>query len=287
MITASALVLFCKQAVGTPYVYGSSGDVLTQTQINTWARLYPSTYTTTYINKARKFLGRRCTDCSGLISWATGIRRNSGNFKTTALAEIPISKITDEHIGWAVWKQGHIGVYIGGGKVIEAKGIDYGTIISNVKDTAWVSVLKLKDIDYKEKAPETVANGWKKENGIWRYYQNGKKVVLDWIQTTNNAGRKDWYYFDEDGNMLTGWLKYTDKHGETAGKTFWYYFDETSNEGESGRMVTSRVITTDGNRNYYMDENGHMVPPGKTITFTVASRTDTTSEGQLVLKAIN
>ena len=69
------LVAWCESKLGTPYVYGAKGAVLTQSQINTWAALYPATFTASYIAKAKTFIGQACTDCSGLISWLTGTLR--------------------------------------------------------------------------------------------------------------------------------------------------------------------------------------------------------------------
>lgn len=289
MVTANELVTFAKSKLGTPYVYGSCGAPLTMSQINTWASLYPSTYSVSYINKAKTFIGKRCTDCSGLISWATGIRRNSSAFRSTATEEIKISELTDEHAGWAVWKSGHIGVYIGGGKVIEAKGINYGTVQSNLKDVAWVCAIKLKDIDYGSKTSAAAAlDGWQKESGVWRFYEKGTKKVNSWLQYTDVTGSTDWYYFDENGNLKTGWLQYTDTTGVNRGKSFWYYLDEDQGDDRIGRMVKNRVITTDGCRNYFMDKDGHMVEPGHTITFEVVPNTNDgeTFSGELVLKEI-
>lgn len=287
MIKAVELVAFAKSKLGTPYVYGSCGQPLTLSQINTWASLYPSTYSVSYINKAKTFIGKRCTDCSGLISWATGIRRNSSAFRSTATEEIKISELTNEHAGWAVWKSGHIGIYIGDGNVIEAKGINYGTVQSKLKDTAWVCAIKLKDIDYGSKTSVVaVSDGWKKEDGVWRCYQNGKKLVSTWFKYTDVSGSEDWYYFDENGNLKTGWLEYTDQSGVNKGKSFWYYLDEDQGDDRIGRMVKDRVITTDGGRNYYMDKDGHMVEPGRTLVFEVVpnTRNGETYSGQLVLK---
>jgi len=148
MKTKAELVAWCESKLGTPYVYGAKGAVLTQSQINTWAALYPSTFTAAYIAKAKTFIGQACTDCSGLISWLTGTLRGSSNYKDTAAQMVVIGKLDESMIGWAVWKSGHIGVYIGNGYCIEAKGINYGTIKSKVSDTAWTHVLKLRDIDY-------------------------------------------------------------------------------------------------------------------------------------------
>ena len=73
-LTGAGLAQFAKSKIGTPYVYGAKGaeGALTASRLNTLAKSYPSMFTTSYITKARKFIGKVCTDCSGLQSWYTG-----------------------------------------------------------------------------------------------------------------------------------------------------------------------------------------------------------------------
>lgn len=146
--TAEGLINHCKSKIGTPYVYGAKGEVLTQAILDRLARENPGTYTSAYKAKAAKYIGQRCTDCSGLISWYTGVLRGSYNYHDTAVERIGVDHLDESMVGWALWKPGHIGVYIGDGWCIEAKGINYGTIKSRVAATPWQQVLKLKDIEY-------------------------------------------------------------------------------------------------------------------------------------------
>lgn len=252
--TAEGLVLFAKSKLGTPYVYGAKGGVLTLAQVNTWASMYPNVYTASYVKKAKAFIGKPCTDCSGLISWYTGILRGSSNYADTASKKLPISQLTEDMIGWAVWHSGHIGVYIGNGYVIEAKGINYGTIMSKVTDGAWTHVLKLKDITYGTK-PAT-KDGWQKENGIWRVYQNGTMLRSTWFLSGNH-----WYYLDDNGNLKTGWFWY-EKYKS------WYYLDENPNDDAIGKMLYSTIVRT-GGKNYALDKEGRMITEGHTIRVKV------------------
>ena len=52
--------------------------------------------------------------------------------------------------GLAVWKQGHIGVYVGNGKVIEAMATTVGVIETNLSDGAWTHWLKVPSVTYIE-----------------------------------------------------------------------------------------------------------------------------------------
>ena len=97
-----------------------------------------------------------CVDCSGLISWGTGILRNSQGYHDTADAVFPIATIGQAPIGAAVWRKGHIGIYIGGGKYIAADGSAYGVRIGAVAGSGFTHWFRLKDIAYERKEDEMV-----------------------------------------------------------------------------------------------------------------------------------
>lgn len=97
---------------------------------------------------------RGCADCVGLIKgylWWDEERQKavygfqgardvgaSGMFNA-ASTQGPISTLP-EIPGALVWRSGHIGVYIGGGRVIEARGFDYGiveTVLAQRDFTHW------------------------------------------------------------------------------------------------------------------------------------------------------
>ncbi len=272
--TGAELVAFAKSKVGTPYVYGAHGEVLTQQQINAWAAAYPNVYTASYIAKAQKFIGKPCTDCAGLLDWFMGGDKNAQYYRDTAVERVAISKIDETMIGWAVWKSGHIGVYIGGGLVVEAKGINYGTIISNVKDTAWKEVCKLKGIDYaKPEQPEINIVPCSSETGLIvtakslnirdypktgkvvgyysggaRVYPTGKVYVSDtdvWIKTDKGyISRK----------YLKGWI--TEKEGK------WYV--------ESGDNYPHNTLREIGGNVYYFNDAGWL-ETDRTFTFRAAA----------------
>lgn len=144
--TASGLVEFAKDKLGTPYVYGAKCQVVTMAQFNLWRKMYPNMIPASDVKKVGKF----CTDCSGLISGYTGIILGSSQFKSTATKCIPISRISEAVPGCALWRSGHIGVYIGNGLCIEAKGSAYGTVQSVVANRTFTHILWLRDIDYSD-----------------------------------------------------------------------------------------------------------------------------------------
>jgi hypothetical protein len=59
----------------------------------------------------------------------------------------PISTMPDIP-GLAVWHEGHIGVYIGNGQVIEAMGTRYGVVKTELVDRGWTHWLKVPYINY-------------------------------------------------------------------------------------------------------------------------------------------
>ena len=84
--------------------------------------------------------------------------------------------------------------------------------------------------------PPVADSGWYKQNGKWRYRENGKDVV-GWKKVQNV-----WYYMNADGYMKTGWL-------EDKGK--WYYLKT------NGAMATGWLL--DKGEWYYLNSSGAML----------------------------
>ena len=143
-LTNIGLVQFVKTKLGTPYVYGMKGQVMTQANYNYLQRTYGVKLVW---NSDEKKVGKVCVDCSGLISWYTGKRKSSSQYKAESKAQ-PINTIALAPIGAAVWRQGHIGIYIGNGLIIEARGSQYGVVQTKVKDRDFTHWFLIKDIEY-------------------------------------------------------------------------------------------------------------------------------------------
>ena len=80
-MTGQELVAFAKSKLGVPYVYGMKGKVMTEAIYNSLKKAYGNLVW----DSDKQKIGKVCCDCSGLISWATGIARNSQNYHDTAL----------------------------------------------------------------------------------------------------------------------------------------------------------------------------------------------------------
>lgn len=108
-MTGKELVAFCRSKIGTPYVYGMKGKVMTEQNY----KFLKNTYGKMVWLSDRDKIGKVCVDCSGLISWACGVTLGSGQWKARATKINPISTIEKAPVGALVWMQGHIGVYTG------------------------------------------------------------------------------------------------------------------------------------------------------------------------------
>lgn len=145
-MTGKELASFARNKLGTAYVYGMKGDVLTKEKYDQLKILFGPLV---WESDAKK-IGQVCVDCSGLISWCTGIHRNSQGYHDTAEQVFPISTVNQAPVGAAVWKKGHIGIYLGNGRYIAADGSAYGVRISTVAGSGFTHWFRLKDIDYEE-----------------------------------------------------------------------------------------------------------------------------------------
>jgi len=174
------LVNWCKQKAATKagYVYGTYfGMIVTKALVDAKAKQYPALYTPAYILASYKWIGKEAGDCVGLIKgyyWydpmvnrvvkgldgrpdtsANGMHNyaKTMNGKTSTqnlgvtwgkLATIP------EKAGVLVWRDGHIGVYIGNGLVIESRGVAYGVVITSLSTRGWVDWCLCAFISYAE-----------------------------------------------------------------------------------------------------------------------------------------
>lgn len=168
-LTNIGLVEHCKKALneGWGYVYGTYGQILNENLLQAKLKQYPENIIN-YINFIRdNWIGKRVTDCVGLIKsyiWWT----NNGpayNPKTDVSAngmylvakEKGDIKNIPEIPGICVHRDGHIGVYIGNGQVIESKGTKYGVVKTPLKGTGsnnWQHWLKCPYIEYVEPIKE-------------------------------------------------------------------------------------------------------------------------------------
>ena len=135
------------------------------------------------------------------------------------------------------------------GKVNSDKGILTGANNSTANDgySHWMQDehgwwLRFADNSY-PKAEKRAANGiayaWEQINGNWWAFDENGYIKTGWMRDEDYGG---WFYADLERGMLIGWHLIDGK---------WYYFHPTS-DGMKGLMYAGRR-TPDG---YYVDENG-------------------------------
>lgn len=149
---------------GWGYVYGTYGTVLSESMLTAKMEQYPDEVATKEQFIRDTWLGKRTADCVGLIKgygWfntasqdteigSNGMQDLSANgMYDAATVKGEISTIP-ETPGLAVWKDGHIGIYIGDGNVVEAYGTERGVIRSVLADGGWTHWLEVPSITYTE-----------------------------------------------------------------------------------------------------------------------------------------
>lgn len=147
---------------GWGYVWGTFGQTLTESLLESKIRQYPDGVGSYESVIRSKWLGGRTADCVGLIKGYGWLDTDSMSIRygTNGMPDIgadamyrnaavkgPIGTIP-EIPGLAVWKSGHIGVYIGSGEVIEAMGTNYGVVKTQLTDRNWTAWLKIPYIQY-------------------------------------------------------------------------------------------------------------------------------------------
>ena len=132
----SNLIQYVNERVGSGYMWGGTGQILTEENLKYFKNKYPS-----FIDekKDRKWLGKQVFDCSGLVKCAfesVGIHISHGatsaweNTRWALKGEIeklPKNKIA---ILYRKASKGmcHTAIYLGNGQVIDAKGNKEGVV---------------------------------------------------------------------------------------------------------------------------------------------------------------
>lgn len=168
MLTNRDLVTFVKRMVGQPYWYGTCVYKCTSDLLLSKASQYPSHYESNRTNTYKSHIKSKkvCADCIGLIKgffWTNGgegvfeaigtdktfdrVYEGNGvedrsangffNWCKADGADWGLISTIPEVEGLVVHRTGHIGVYIGKGKVVEARGFAYGIVETDISERDW------------------------------------------------------------------------------------------------------------------------------------------------------
>ena len=157
------LVIWARQAYenGWGYVYGTYGNILTEELLQDRASMFGEHVTGFEDFIRENWMRRRTADCVGLIKGYGWYNPDSGEIEvgTNGMADITANGMFDaatvkgtidtipETPGLAVWQDGHIGVYIGNGEVIEAMGTEQG-VVKTTLPSGWTHWLEIPYISY-------------------------------------------------------------------------------------------------------------------------------------------
>ena len=148
------LVEYCKHQIGRPYWFGTFGQIGSSSLYESKKAQYPNYYPPKKFTKDSfvKQYGKKVHDCAGLIkgalwcdsfddptpSYKSSEDYGANKFFTNATKNGKMNSFIDLP-GILVFKgtdkqKTHVGVYIGNGRVIEAKGHSAGVVESSVND---------------------------------------------------------------------------------------------------------------------------------------------------------
>ena len=165
------LVIWARQAYenGWGYVYGTYGNILTEELLQDRASMFGEHVTGFEDFIRENWMRRRTADCVGLIKGYGWYNPDNGEIAvgTNGMADVTANGMFDaatvkgtidtipETPGLAVWQDGHIGIYIGNGEVIEAMGTEQG-VVKTTLPSGWTHWLEIPYISYpQEEEPTT------------------------------------------------------------------------------------------------------------------------------------
>lgn len=156
------------------YVWGTSGNILSLSRLESLAELYPEQVGAEkyydFINE--NWVGKRTADCAGLIKGYMWLDVNSHEvvYGSNNFADVNSDDMYNNATekgemdtmpdipGICVWHTGHVGIYIGDGVVIEARGTKTGVVKSDLANAKWTNWFKVPDLIYEDDTTNTEEN---------------------------------------------------------------------------------------------------------------------------------
>ncbi len=166
--TNLGLVAWALQWVGQKYWFGTCCYDCTSSLLTRKTQQYPSHYSSSRMAQYKADIAekKKCCDCIGLIKgyyWARedgtqkyGLdgRPDKGAEGMFSAAKVKGRISTLPEIpGLLLYSPGHVGVYIGGGYAVEARGFNYGVMKTKVSQRSWSYWYQCPYIDYIDGTP--------------------------------------------------------------------------------------------------------------------------------------
>lgn len=144
--TNLGLAEYAKAQLGKPYWYGTFGQAASKSLYDAKKKQYPDYYKWSYAGETVV----KVHDCVGLIKgylWSDSATDNtptynsaqdvSANGMRSKCKTTGTINTLPEVAGTLVFMEHHVGVYIGNGEVIEARGHNYGVVKTKLSSRPW------------------------------------------------------------------------------------------------------------------------------------------------------
>lgn len=190
--TNKGLVEYCKAQLGNPYWYGCFGQTSSRQLYATKKKQYPNQYEWAC---PKNQIGKKVHDCVGLIKgylWSEsstskpiykGSQDVSANgMYTKCKTKGKINTMPNEP-GVLVFMDNHVGVYIGNGYVIEARGHAYGIVKTKLSERKWTKWGKCPWLEYSTNKVSA--------NKSHSYYPKYKGLSISIVDALKSVGVKD------------------------------------------------------------------------------------------------
>lgn len=192
--TNTGLKDYCIKMLGLPYWYGTYGQTSSKQLYYSKRRQYPNQYQWACPDSQ---LGKRVHDCVGLIKGYLWSETPSSKPKYKSSQDVSANGMYDvckikgnintmpDEVGILVFMDGHVGVYIGNGYVIEARGHAYGVVKTKLAGRGWKRWGKCPWIKY-NKTDVKIDDGKKLS-----YYPAYKGYSISIVDALSSVGVKD------------------------------------------------------------------------------------------------
>ena len=150
------------------YLYGAKGEMCDSAHIQSLINAYPGYFDT----QAKRDLaltksGYNCADCSGYVCicygfspmW-TGLLHDRASEKHPLVCENGtwVSTAGPIPIGAILWKNGHVGIYVGGQYVVEARSEQYDVTLNSMEGRGFTKVLMFSSVTYAENTNDVLVS---------------------------------------------------------------------------------------------------------------------------------